>query len=52
VGCEPETLGGEEGQMGLSAPVEAAVDSGVKLLESIIEKVLNGDKPGKLGSKQ
>jgi hydrogenase maturation protease len=46
VGCEPETLGGEEGQMGLSAPVEAAVDSGVKLLESIIEKVLNGDKPG------
>ena len=46
VGCEPETLGGEEGQMGLSAPVEAAVDSGVKLLESIIDKVLNGDKPG------
>jgi hydrogenase maturation protease len=52
VGCEPETLGGEEGQMGLSAPVEAAVDSGVKLLESIIDKVLNGDKPGsKLGPK-
>jgi len=48
VGCEPETLGGEEGQMGLSAPVEAAVDSGVKLLESIIDKVLNGDKPGSI----
>jgi hydrogenase maturation protease len=46
VGCEPETLGGEEGHMGLSAPVEAAVDSGVKLLESIIDRVLNGDKPG------
>src|ERR1044072_5826255 len=26
VGCEPETLGGEEGQMGLSEPVEAALD--------------------------
>jgi hydrogenase maturation protease len=46
VGCEPETLGGEEGHMGLSAPVEAAVDSGVHLLESIIDRVLNGDKPG------
>ena len=26
VGCEPESLGGEEGQMGLSAPVEAAIE--------------------------
>ncbi len=40
VGCEPETLGGEEGQMGLSAPVEAAVDDAVKLVESVINKVL------------
>jgi len=29
VGCEPETLGGEEGQMGLSAAVEAAF-AGIK----------------------
>jgi hydrogenase maturation protease len=43
VGCEPETLGAEEGQMGLSAPVEAAVDHAVKLVESIIDRVLNGD---------
>ncbi|HTR66019.1 MAG TPA: hydrogenase maturation protease [Terriglobales bacterium] len=42
VGCEPETLGGEEGYMGLSAPVEAAVDHAVKVIESIIEKVLGG----------
>ena len=34
VGCEPETLGGDEGQMGLSPPVEAAVDEAVKLVES------------------
>jgi hydrogenase maturation protease len=44
VGCEPETLGGEEGQMGLSAPVEAAVEKAVKLVESLINQVL--DKAG------
>jgi hydrogenase maturation protease len=40
VGCEPETLGGEEGQMGLSAPVEAAVDEAVKLVRGLISEVL------------
>jgi hydrogenase maturation protease len=40
VGCEPETLGGEEGQMGLSASVEAAVDEAVKLVESLIDRIL------------
>jgi hydrogenase maturation protease len=44
VGCEPETLGGEEGQMGLSAAVEAAVDHAVKLVESIINRILNGNR--------
>jgi hydrogenase maturation protease len=44
LGCEPETLGGEEGQMGLSAAVEAAVDHAVKLLESIINRILNGGR--------
>ena len=44
VGCEPETLGGEEGQMGLSAPVEAAVEAAVELVQSLIDK-LQG-KPG------
>jgi hydrogenase maturation protease len=52
VGCEPETLGGEEGQMGLSAAVEAAVDHAVQLVESIVNNVLNGDGPGStFGSK-
>jgi hydrogenase maturation protease len=41
LGCEPETLGGEEGQMGLSAPVEAAVEEAVNLMESLIDDVLN-----------
>ena len=45
VGCEPETLGGEEGQMGLSAPVEAAVDEAVKLVESAISKILDKRRP-------
>jgi hydrogenase maturation protease len=45
VGCEPETLGGEEGKMGLSAAVEAAVDHAVKLVESMVNKILNGDRP-------
>ena len=52
VGCEPETLGGEEGQMGLSAPVEAAVDDAVKLVDSLVNRILSGDGSGsKLGLK-
>jgi hydrogenase maturation protease len=43
VGCEPGTLGPEEGQMGLSAPVEAAIDEAVKLVESMVSKLLNGN---------
>lgn len=46
VGCEPETLGGEEGQMGLSPSVEGAVDEAVKLVESLVSRILNGDGPG------
>jgi hydrogenase maturation protease len=45
VGCEPETLGGEEGAMGLSRPVEAAVDQAVKLVMSKVNEILNGNRP-------
>jgi hydrogenase maturation protease len=41
VGCEPGTLGPEEGQMGLSEPVEAVVDEAVKLVESLVAKILD-----------
>ena len=35
VGCEPATFGPEhEGHMGLSAPVEAAVDEAVQIIEA------------------
>ena len=40
IGCEPESFGGEEGRMGLSAPVAAAVDEAVALTLSVIEKIL------------
>jgi len=42
VGCEPLTLGPEEGAMGLSAPVELAVSEAVDLIESLLERVLSG----------
>ena len=43
VGCEPATLGPEEGQMGLSEPIEGVVDEAVRMVESLIQKILNGD---------
>jgi hydrogenase maturation protease len=46
VGCEPATLGGEEGHMGLSEAVEAAVDDAVQLVNTLIEKILNQDRSG------
>jgi hydrogenase maturation protease len=48
LGCEPATLGPEEGQMGLSEPIEAVLDEAVELLESVIEKTINGDDLGML----
>jgi len=41
VGCEPETLGSEEeGQMGLSATVAAAVETAADLVEQLVGKLL------------
>jgi hydrogenase maturation protease len=39
VGCEPETLGPEEGLMELSAPVAAAVSEAVRLVEELIARL-------------
>ena len=38
VGCEPQTFGPEEGLMGLSEPVAAAVPAAVQIVESLVEK--------------
>ena len=45
VGCEPATLGPEEGQMGLSEPVAAAVNEAEAVIESLIEKIRSGRGP-------
>jgi len=45
VGCEPATLGPEEGQMGLSESVAAMVDEAVRTIETLIEKVRSGEWP-------
>jgi hydrogenase maturation protease len=41
VGCEPAILGGDDGKMGLSAPVEAAVREAVRVVENLIKKTLH-----------
>ncbi|MFZ3215997.1 MAG: hydrogenase maturation protease [Candidatus Acidiferrales bacterium] len=45
LGCEPQTFGPEEGQMGLSGPVAAAVNRAGPLLESVIGRILRGEWP-------
>lgn len=41
VGCEPLTLGPEEGQMGLSEPVDAAVEEAVKTIDKLVNQILD-----------
>jgi len=45
IGCEPETLGGDEGQMGLSPAVEASLDEAVRVIESVVNRILDGTWP-------
>ena len=40
LGCVPATLGPEEGKMGLSEPVAAAVDEAVQLIDSLVPRIL------------
>ena len=42
VGCEPATLGPEEGQLGLSDPVQGAVDEAVGLVLDLVQKIRDG----------
>ena len=43
VGCEPASLGGDEGYMGLSEPVEAAVEEAVNATEALVRRLLAGE---------
>jgi hydrogenase maturation protease len=45
VGCEPATLGAEEGQMGLSEPVEASVEEAIRVTEVLVKRLLNKEWP-------
>jgi hydrogenase maturation protease len=40
IGCEPADLGGEQGRMGLTPPVSAAIEQAVEMVESLIAKEL------------
>ena len=40
VGCEPATLGPEEGQMGLSDPVAAVISDAADMVESLVRREL------------
>ena len=45
VGCEPLTLGPEEGAMGLSAPVAAMVEEAANRIESLVETIQRSESP-------
>jgi hydrogenase maturation protease len=40
VGCEPADLGGDDGAMGLSAEVHAALDPAIKIIERLVSEAL------------
>jgi hydrogenase maturation protease len=42
VGCEPASLGDEEGHMGLSEPVQQALEGAVALVEELVQRVRSG----------
>ncbi len=44
VGCEPGVLESEEGAMGLSEKVQAAVGLAIEMIEGLIQEISNGTK--------
>jgi hydrogenase maturation protease len=43
VGCEPANLAGDEGRIGLSEPVDAALDEAVRATEALVNRILTGE---------
>jgi hydrogenase maturation protease len=43
VGCEPQSLGGDDGHIGLSEPVESAVEDAIQMIESLIGRIRSGE---------
>ncbi len=46
VGCEPASLGGEEGAMGLSPPVAAAVEEALAAIERLLGELAGRTEAG------
>jgi hydrogenase maturation protease len=46
VGCEPADFGSDEGKLGLSDTVLAAVEEAIALIESLVWKTLHGEPVG------
>jgi hydrogenase maturation protease len=44
VGCEPSTLGGDEGHLGLSEAVENAVEEAANATEALLNRILDGEE--------
>ncbi len=47
IGCEPETLGSEEGHMGLSESVQAAVPEAVRVITNLVQGLLADSEAGR-----
>ncbi len=45
VGCEPGPLECDEGQLGLSAPVESAIPEAIALIEHIVADLMDNRNP-------
>jgi hydrogenase maturation protease len=52
VGCEPLTLGPDEGAMGLSEPVAAMVEEAANRIESLVETIQRGESPERSSESQ
>jgi hydrogenase maturation protease len=44
VGCEPATLGGDQGRMGLSVAVAAAIPEAVRMIEELVNETLHENR--------
>jgi hydrogenase maturation protease len=52
VGCEPAALGGEDGHMGLSGPVAAAIPPAAELVRKLVAEALSGKQSSKEAEKE
>lgn len=48
LGCEPASLGGEEGCLGLSEVVQGALDEAIKTIESAVDRILSENENGQI----